>query len=59
MITTYSSGQTVFGFAHIEGITMDADEVSGGACVIGVYFNLKFILSEFESYIYILSHIQI
>ena len=36
----HSSGQTVFGFSHIEGITLGAfeevDEVAGGASGMGV-----------------------
>ena len=39
-MTIYSSGQTVFGFSQIEGITLSAgkevDEVAGGASAMGV-----------------------
>ena len=41
-MTIYSSGQTVFSFSHIEGITMDAgeevDEVDGRASGMDVDF---------------------
>ena len=40
MLDIHSSGQTIFGFSYMKGITLDADEevaeVGGGASGIGV-----------------------